>query len=204
MTRSIFHKFPARQPRLRSITWWRLLTKLGGQTRATNWRLTRLCQGRWLGRLRSPSPFSSLSKASMYLYSSSVSGNKDRPLCDTGCRENVLEGAQLPLATHWSGLSCSSLLSLPLLSREQWHHLEFSFDERRSCSFRLRSWDRATQLNAGAVLSLVTTLCSMTTSLVRKSTCALYPTPTNIACLLYPISLVRPLTSTYGHWIAML
>ena len=44
---------------------------------------------------------------------------------------------------------------------------------------------QATQLNAGAVLSLVTTLCSMTTSLVRKSTCALYPMTTNIACLLH-------------------
>ena len=46
--------------------------------------------------------------------------------------------------------------------------------------------DQATQLNAGAVrLSPVTTLCSMTTSLVRKSTCALYPMTTNIACLLH-------------------
>ena len=29
------------------------------------------------------------------------------------------------------------------------------------------------------------TLCSMTTSLVRKSTCALYPMTTSIACLLH-------------------
>ena len=128
----------------------------------------------------------------MYLYSSSVSGNKDRPLCDTGCRENVLEGAQLPLATHWSGLSCSSLLSLPLLSMKS-SGIIWSF--RLMSGARVRSgWGVGTgPLNAGAVLSLVTTLCSMTTSLVRKSTCALYPTPTNIACLLY----------TLFHWSAL-
>ena len=123
------------------------------------------------------------------MYSSSVSDNKDRPLCDTSCRENVLEGAQLPLATHWSGLSCSSLLSLPLLSMKssEWHHLEFSFDERRSCSFRLRSRDQARPLNSMQEQSVYhqSTLCSMTTSLVRKSTCALYPMTTNIAWLLH-------------------